>query len=165
MAKRMLEQKRTKNKCGKIEIYSDETVFSCSNKFLIRENPFASKSPEIFIATEKPESRRRINSKSDTASSSQARLQEAYFGGLMDTAMEKLVATKENPGDVDISESQTGCGENVTGRPVAHKISLEKTHGMHHVWRMTMATLMKQVQELGSKDTRKEMLRRTCTAD
>ena len=37
MAKRMQEQKRRRNKCGKIEIYSDELVFSCSDKFLIRD--------------------------------------------------------------------------------------------------------------------------------
>ena len=32
MAKRMQEQKRTRKKCGKIEIYSDEPVLSCSDK-------------------------------------------------------------------------------------------------------------------------------------
>ena len=38
MAKRMQEQKRRRKKCGKIEIYSEElVVFSCSDKFLIRE--------------------------------------------------------------------------------------------------------------------------------
>ena len=29
--------KRRRKKCGKIEIYSDELVFSCSDKFFIRE--------------------------------------------------------------------------------------------------------------------------------
>ena len=55
----------------------------------------ASKSPGILIATEKPVSRVRGNSESDAASSSRARLKEAYLGGLMDTATVKLVATKE----------------------------------------------------------------------
>ena len=40
------------------------------------KTPIASKSPGILTATEKPESRRRRNSKSDAASSSQARLQD-----------------------------------------------------------------------------------------
>ena len=36
LAKRMQEQKGRK-KCGRIEIYSDEPVFSCPDKFLVRE--------------------------------------------------------------------------------------------------------------------------------
>ena len=61
----------------------------------------------VPIATGKPESRIRRNSKSDAASSSQVRLQDAYLGRLMDTATGKLVATKEESGDVDLSESET----------------------------------------------------------
>ena len=60
------------------------------------------------MATGKPESRMRKNSKSDAASSSQARLKDAYLGGLMDTVTGKPVATKEVSGDVDLSESETG---------------------------------------------------------
>ena len=63
----------------------------------------------------------RRNSKSDAASNSQARLQDAYLGGLLDTATGKLVATKEASGDVDLSESETESEEEVTGRPVACK--------------------------------------------
>ena len=37
----------------------------------------------------------------------------------MDTATEKLVATTEESGDVDLSESETGSEEDVTGKPVA----------------------------------------------
>ena len=59
----------------------------------------------------------RRNSKSDAASSSQARLEDAYFGGLMDTATVKPVATKEESGDVDLSESETEIEEDVTGKP------------------------------------------------
>ena len=47
------------------------------------KRPIAFKSPGILIATGKPESRMRRNS-SDAASSSQVRLEDAYFGGLME---------------------------------------------------------------------------------
>ena len=63
----------------------------------------------------------RRNSKPDAVSSSQVRLQEAFLGGAMDTATGKLVATKEESGDVDLSESETWREEDVTGRPVAYK--------------------------------------------
>ena len=39
------------------------------------------------------------------------RLQDAYVGGLMDTATLKPVATKEESGDVDLSESETWSQE------------------------------------------------------
>ena len=84
------------------------------------KSPIASKSLGILIATKKPESRMRRNSKSDAVSSSQARLQDAYLGGLMEKATEKPVATKEESGDVDSSESETGSEVDVTGRPVAY---------------------------------------------
>ena len=71
------------------------------------------------MATVKPESRMRRNSKSDAASSSLVRLQDAYFGGLMDRATGKLVAPEEESGDVDPSETETGSEEDVTGRPLA----------------------------------------------
>ena len=75
------------------------------------------------IATVKPESKMRRNSKSDAASSSQVRLQDAYLGGLMDTATGKRVATKEVSGDVDLSESETWSylEEAVLVRPIACK--------------------------------------------
>ena len=48
----------------------------------------------------------------------------------MDTATGKPVATKEESGDVDPSESETGSPheEEVTGRPVAHEPAMEKTY-------------------------------------
>ena len=90
--------------------------------------PIASKSPVIFTATGKPESRMRRNSKSDAASSSQVKLQDAYLGGLMDEATGKLVATKEESGAVDLSESETWSfhEEEVTERPVACKTAKGK---------------------------------------
>ena len=90
--------------------------------------PIASKSPGIFTATGKPESRMRRNSKPDAASSSQVKLQDAYLGGLMDKAMVKPVATKDESGDVDLSESETWSfhEEEVTERPVACKTAKGK---------------------------------------
>ena len=37
----------------------------------------------------------------------------------MDTATRKPVATSDESGDVDLSKSETGSGEDVTGKPVA----------------------------------------------
>ena len=94
------------------------------------KSPIASKSPGILIATGKPGSRMRRNSKSDAASSSQVRLQDAYLGGLMDTATRKLVATKDESGDVNLSESETWSyqEEAVLGRPIAHKKATAKPY-------------------------------------
>ena len=92
------------------------------------KSPIVSQRPGILIATEKTEGRMRGNSESDAASSSQARLQDAFLGGLMDNATGKLVATKEDSGDVDLSESETGSEENVTRKPVAHKRASGKPH-------------------------------------
>ena len=62
----------------------------------------------------------RRNSTSDAASSSQVKLQVAYFGGLMDKTNGKLVAIKEESGTVDLSESETWSfhEEEVTGKQV-----------------------------------------------
>ena len=123
MAKRMQEQKGeerivAKSKSAAINLSSHVPTSSSSAK-----SPIASKGPGILIVTGKLESRMRRNSKSDAASSSQVRLQDAYFGGLMDTATAKPAATKEESGDVDLSESETWSlhEEEVTGRPVACK--------------------------------------------
>ena len=90
------------------------------------KSPIASKGPGILIPTGKPESRMGRTSKSDAASRSQVRLQDAYFGGLMDTV--KPVATKEESGAVDLSESETWTlqEEAVTVRPIAYKITTGK---------------------------------------
>ena len=50
------------------------------------------------------------------------------LGGLMDTATEKLVATNEESGDVDLSESENGSEEDVTGKPVACETATEKRY-------------------------------------
>ena len=128
MAKRMQEQKGeeiivAKSKSAAMNLSSQVPTSSSSAK-----SPIASKSPGILIATGKPESRMRRNSKSDAASSSQVRLQDAYLGGLMDTSTVKPVATKEESGDVDLSESEIWSlhEEKVTGRPVAETTASEK---------------------------------------
>ena len=65
-------------KCGKIEIYSDEPVFSFPTSSPSAKSPIASKSSGILIAQGKPESRMRGNSESDAVLSSQARLKDAW---------------------------------------------------------------------------------------
>ena len=127
MAKRMQEQKRTRKKCGEIEIYSDERVLSCSDKFLIREKSDCIQKSGDTHSTGKLESRMRRNSKSNAASSSQARLEDAYFGGSMDTATEKPVAAKEESGDVTF-ETETESEEDVTGKPVTYKTATVKPY-------------------------------------
>ena len=50
------------------------------------------------------------------------------LGGLMDTATEKLVATNEESGDVDLSESATGSEEDVTEKQVAYGTATGKRY-------------------------------------
>ena len=124
MAKRMQEQKGqersvAKSKSTAMNLSSHVPTGSSSAKSLI-----ASKSPGKLTATRKPESRMRRNSKSDAASSSQARLEDACVGGLIDTATVKHVATKEKSGDVDLSVTESE--EDVTGKPVGKPYALSK---------------------------------------
>ena len=126
MAKRRQEQKEedrivAKSKHTATNLSSHVPTSSSSPKGLI-----ASKSQGILIATGKPVSRIRGNSEYDAASSFQARLEDAHLGESMDKATGKPVATKEEPRDVDLSESQTGSEENVTGKAVAYKTATEK---------------------------------------
>ena len=115
MAKRMQEQKGeerivAKSRRTAMNLSSHVPTSSSSVKSLI-----ASKSPEILTATVELASRMTRNSKSDAASSSQVRLQAAHLGGLMDQATVKLVATEEESGDVDLSESENESEGDVTG--------------------------------------------------
>ena len=103
-----------KSKSSAMNLSSHVPTSSSSAK-----SPIASKGLGILIATEKPERKMRRNSKSDAASSSQVRLQDAYLGGLMDTATEKPVAAKEESGNVHLSGSKPiGC-KKATGKPNA----------------------------------------------
>ena len=120
MPKRMQEPKREERIVEK----SKSTAMSLSSFVPTGSSsatsPIVSKRLGTLTATGKHESRMRINSKSDAASSSQVRLQDAYFGGLMDTATGKLVATEEESGDVDLSQSETASEEDVTRKLVAY---------------------------------------------
>ena len=126
MAKRMQEQRveersAAKSKSAAMNLSSHVPTSSSSPK-----SPIASQSPGILIAQVKPESKMGGNSESDAAS--QARLKDAYLGGLMETPTVKLVATKEESWDVDLSESETGSEEDVTGKPAAYKTAAGKPY-------------------------------------
>ena len=127
LTKRMQEQKGeersvTISKSTAMNLSSRVPTRSSSAKSLV-----ASKSRGILIATGKPESRMRRNSKSDVASSSQAQLTDEYLGELMDKVTAKSVATKEESGDVDLAESENGSEEEaVLARLVAYKTATVK---------------------------------------
>ena len=128
MAKRMQEQKeeeRTVAKSTLMAMNLSSTVPASSSS---AKNLITSSDLRKLIAAGKPASRTRRNSRPDAASSSQVRLQDAHFGGLMETATGKPVATQGESGDVDISESETGSEEDVTRNPVASKTATEKPH-------------------------------------
>ena len=116
--KRMQEQKGEERSVAKPKTAATNLSSHVPTSSSSAKNPIAAKSPGILTATGKPDSSMRRNSKSDAASSSQVRLQDAHLGGLMDTATGKLVATMEESGDVDLSESET-CSFPVTERPIA----------------------------------------------
>ena len=119
--------KRRRKKCGKIEIHSDEHVLWCSDKFLILEKSGC------------------IQKSEDTHSSGETRMQDE--GKLRIRSVEFSSATercipwrcnghshgetwryKVGIRDVDLSESETGSEEDVTGKPVAYKTAAEKPH-------------------------------------
>ena len=87
MAKRMQEQKGEERSVTKSKSTATTHVLTSSSS---AKSPIASQNPGTLVASGKPESRMRRNSKSAAASSSQVRLQDAYFGGMMDTATGKL---------------------------------------------------------------------------
>ena len=95
MAKRMQEQKGEERSVAKSKSAATNLSSHAPTSTSSAKSPTASKSPEMLIAMGKPESRMRRNSKSDAASSSQARLQDAYLGGLVDTATGKPVAASQ----------------------------------------------------------------------
>ena len=121
MAKRMQEQRVEERSVTKLKSTSMNLSFHVPTSSSSAKSPIASQSPGILIAQGKPESKMGGNSESDGASCSQARLKDAYFGGLMETPTEKLFVTKEESWDVDLSESETGSEEDVTGTPAAYK--------------------------------------------
>ena len=123
MAKRMQEQKeeeRIVSKPKSTAMNSSSHVPASSSTAKI---PIASKSPGILTATGKTESRMRKNSKSDAASCSQVKLQDAYLGGLMEKEAGKPVATDESQELWEFSESETWSlhEAELTWKPVAYK--------------------------------------------
>ena len=127
MAKWMQEQKGDERIVAKSKSTATNLSSFIPTSSSSTTSPIASKSPGKLTASGKPESRMRINSKSDAASSSQVRLKGAYLGGLMDTATVKLVASEES-GDMvnSVSEIWIYQEEQVTRKPVAHKTAWEK---------------------------------------
>ena len=122
MAKRIQNQKEEERVVFKSrpEVMNMSSFLPTSS--FAASSPIAPKSPGVPIATGKLESRMRGNSKSDAASSSQAQRE------LLDTATGKLVATKKEAGDVDLSESETGSEEDDTGKPVANETAAGKPY-------------------------------------
>ena len=80
-------RKGCRNKKEKTEVWqkSKSTAMNLSSHVPTSsssaKSPIASKGPGILIDVVKPERRMRRNSKSDATSSSQVKLQDAYFGG------------------------------------------------------------------------------------
>ena len=128
MAKRMQEQKGEESIVAKPKSTAMNSSSHVPTTSSSAKDPIASKGPGILTAAVKPENRMRGNSKSDAASSSQVRLQDAYLGGSMDTATERLVPTREESGDVDLSDSETWSfqEEAVTERPIPCQTATEK---------------------------------------
>ena len=87
------------------------------------KNMFTSSDPGKLIATGKPASRTRRNSRPDEAPRSQVMMNDVYLGGLMDDSAGKPVATEENQVLWEFSESEawTVHGDEVTGKLVAYK--------------------------------------------
>ena len=74
-----------------LETYSFKLVFAVSVSSSSANNLITSS-----IAAGKPASRTRRNSRPDEAPSSQVKLKDVYFGGLMDDSAVKPAATEEN---------------------------------------------------------------------
>ena len=126
MAKRMQEHKEedrtvaTSKRTG-MNLTSIVSTSSSSVK-----HPIASKSPVILKAfTVKLDARAKRSSKPDAASSSQGRLKDPYFGGLMVEVAEKLAATVESQESWEFSESESWSNyeKEVTGNLVASRSS------------------------------------------
>ena len=96
-----------KSKSTAMKLSSHVPTSSSSAKNLI-----TSSDPVKRIATVKLESRIKRNSRPHAASSSQARLQDAYLGGLMATATGKPVV-KKDPSETETGrrrcDTETGC--------------------------------------------------------
>ena len=117
------KSKRRRKGCVQIKANGDEPDFHCLDKFLIREPSDCGEKPGTLIATVKLESRMRRNSKLDAASSSQGRLKDAYFCGLMAEVGGKPAATDESRESWEFSESESWSNheKEVMEKPVASR--------------------------------------------
>ena len=118
MATRMHKQKRRRKKCGKIEIHGDEPVFSCSDKFLIRENSDCiqkSEDTHSYGDEKKFKIRRSVEFSSATARCILWRIHGHSHG---ETCRCKK---KKNQEMWTLPNLKLGSEEDVTGKPVADK--------------------------------------------
>ena len=127
MAKRMQEQKGqerivTKSKSTAMNLSSHVPTSSSPAK-----SPITSSDLGKLIATGKPASRTRRNSRPDEAPSSQVRLKDEHLGRMMDDSAGKHVATKEESGGVDFSECWSLREDEVTGETGCFKDSYGET--------------------------------------
>ena len=127
MAKRMQKKKGEERIVAKSKPMVMNLTSICVDKFLIREPPACVEEPgdTLKASTGKPDARARRNSKPYAASSSQARLKDAYLGGLMVEVAAKLAATDKSQEFWEFSEyeSWSNDGKEVTGKLVASKSS------------------------------------------
>ena len=108
MAKRMQEQKEEDRIATKSKLTAMNLTLTVPTSSSSVNHPVASKSLGILKAsTGKPDSRARRNSKPDAATSSQGRLKDAYLGGLIVEAAEKLAATDKSQESWEFSESES----------------------------------------------------------
>ena len=128
MAKRVQEQKDEE----KIVAKSRPTVMNLSSTVPASsssaKNLIISSDPVKLIATGKPVSRMRGNSKPDAASSSQVKLQDPHHGGLMEKVAGKPVATDGHQVLWEFSESEAWSNheDEVTVKLVTHKTATGK---------------------------------------
>ena len=133
MAKRMQERKGErsvgKSKSTAMNLSSHAPTSSSSAKSpKLAGNSIASKSPGILIATVKLERRKRRNSKSDAQRRVLKRDCKMHTLAGWWTQPRILVATKEESGDLELSESETGSEKYGTGRLVAQKTATVKPY-------------------------------------
>ena len=123
-------------------------------------SPIATKTPGMPIASGKPDSRMRINQNSlDAASSSQVRLKDAYYGGVMEKQQRNpsRQEEEEDSEDSDNPEAETSYykGEPVAqnrkawGQLFAHGASSSVDKVTLAIWGVFMSTTLRAAVHLG----------------
>ena len=120
MAKRMQEQKEEERIVAKSKPTAMNLTSTVSTSSSSVKDPIASKSPGDTQSFRKSGARARRNSKTDAAWSSQGRLKDAYFGGLMVGVARKPAATDKSQESWEFSESESWSNheKKVTVKPV-----------------------------------------------